>query len=71
MIVRSSEWVGKAVGLDELVGSFTSQFSDNPPTKFDLTDLLQKYPSRTYYVAVQNLAPADMGVSQIFIEIIK
>lgn len=64
---KQSWWTGEAVKLEKEIGSFETQYSGNFPSEFDVTAYLQNHPSNIYYVAVQNLSEADIGVSQIYL----
>lgn len=66
---KGNWWVGEGAKLGPQVGSFETQYSKAQPTRIDITAFVKKYPSGTYYVAVQNLSAADIGVSQVYIEI--
>lgn len=62
-------WVGDDAKFGRYVGSFESQYTYNPPARFDVTSFLKEHPANTYYVAVQNFDYADIGVNKIYIEV--
>lgn len=66
---KGNWWVGEGAKLGPKAGSFETQYSKAQPTRIDITTFVKKYPSGTYYIAVQNLSGADIGISQIYIEI--
>lgn len=66
---KGNWWVGEGAKLGPQAGSFETQYSQAQPTRIDITGFIRQYPSGTYYVAVQNLSVADIGIGQIYIEI--
>lgn len=67
---RSKWWVGNSASLGQLIGSFTTRYGSNPPSRFDITHIVQRLPRDTYYVAIQNLSPADIGIGSVYIEMV-
>lgn len=66
---KGNWWVGNAARLGEAIGSFETQYSYGPSAELDVTDFLRRYPSKIYYICVKNLAQADIGINQIYIEV--
>ncbi len=62
-------WVGEGVKLGPKAGSFETRYSQAQPSRIDITGFVRQHPSGAYYIAVQNLSGADIGVGQIYIEI--
>jgi hypothetical protein len=65
---KSTWWVGNKASLGVLVGSFSTRYGENPPARFDVTHILRQFPSKDYYITVQNLSQADIGIGLIYIE---
>ncbi len=66
---KGNWWVGDGAKLGPKAGSFETQYSQAQPAQINITAFVRKHPSSIYYIAVQNLSGADIGVGQIYIEI--
>jgi len=62
-------WVGNNANLGRFVGSFETSYTGNPLTRLNVIGFLKENHANAYYVTVQNLDRADIGLSKIYLEI--
>ena len=65
---KGNYWYGNSISAGTQAGSFTCSYTAST-SSFDITDFLKNNPSAgTFYVAVENKAAADIGISSISIK---
>lgn len=65
---KGNYWYGNSISAGTQAGSFTCSYTAST-SSFDVTDFLKNNPSGgNFYVAVENKAAADIGISSVYIK---